>query len=473
MLKLNKKSSRNNFLNSRGFSLIEILIALFVFSVTIAAVFMVSFGNQTILMNLKIYQDSLSVSQLNLEKAKADARFNFPSVESSEEIKGGFQENLEVSFFTDYTKEIKSKVRKLNVDLRDVGLPLYVSSFRDALGADTCFRRLIEPENYEILETFPLEVSNPVTDIDVVRGKAYITINSIISPNFLVVDVSDTNNLEFISNSFGTIKKLTGLSVAGKYAYVSTESTARQLQVVNIENPQNPQLLSEFRLPDISSTTIQSSISYKDKKVYLGSEKHNFGQEFHIVDVENPQSPQYLGGFEVNTKVNAVAIKGDLTFIAVPNPTPLRVLDTADYQNIQSINSYGTGGPTQHGGQAVAIAGDLLALGRSVLSPGQTYHEVFLFDISGNDLNLKASKSIGLRIRDLILPANILVVASTFGSENKLQFLSIDEDNLLDVIHDIDLSEKPVALDCEDDKLYVLTSNSNTQNSLVIIGKND
>ena len=237
MIKLNKKSSRNNFLNSRGFSLIEILIALFVFSVTIAAVFMVSFGNQTILMNLKIYQDSLSVSQLNLEKAKADARFNFPSVESSEEIKGGFQENLEVSFFTDYTKEIKSKVRKLNVDLRDVGLPLYVSSFRDALGADTCFRRLIEPENYEILETFPLEVSNPVTDIDVVRGKAYITINSIISPNFLVVSSGlDCNSCENVSVEPTTSVKLSNNSssfLSMFFSVISSHETSAFARLVN------------------------------------------------------------------------------------------------------------------------------------------------------------------------------------------------------------------------------------------------
>ncbi|MEK7552407.1 MAG: prepilin-type N-terminal cleavage/methylation domain-containing protein [Patescibacteria group bacterium] len=458
---------------SKGFSLIEILIALFVFSVTIASVFMVSFGNQTILMNLKIYEDSLSVSQFNLEEAKARGRFDFENLESGEEINEDIQENLEVSLLYDYTKEIKSKVRKLNIDLHEVELPLYVSNWRDAIGGDTCFRRFENSENYEILQTFPLDVLNEVTDIDVVRGKAYITIDSIISPNFLVVDVSDVNNPEFISNNFGSGRRLVSLKVAGKYAYLATGSTARQLQILNVENPASPQILSEFRLPEPSSTTTQSSIFYKDKKIYLGSEKNNWGKEFHIINVSTPSAPQYLGSFRVDTKVNAIAFKEDFAFVAVPNPTPLRVLDTGNYQNIQSINSYEAGGLTQHGGQTVAINDNLLAFGRSVLSPGPTYHEIFLFDVEGGGLNLKASKRLGFSVRDLILRDNILIVASTLGTVNKIHFLSLDEDNLLDVIHDIDLPGKPVAFDCEDDKLYVLTSNSNTENSLVIIGKNN
>jgi len=474
MIKLNKKDSKNNFLSSQGFSLIEILIALFVFSATIASVFMMSFGNQTILMNLKIYQDSFAISEFNLEKAKAEGRLDFQSLKSSEKINGGFQENLEVSLLSDYTKEVKSKVRKLNLDLRDVELSAYVSSWKDVLGADTCFRRLSGVEDYEILQTFPLGVLNAVTDIDVVRGKAYITIDSVSSPNFLVLDVSDINNPTPISN-FGSGRRLTSLHVAGKYVYLATGSTARQLQVLNIENPENPELFSEFRLPSPSSTTTQSSIFYKDKKIYLGSEKNNWGKEFHIIDVESPQNPEYLGGFMIDTKVNAIALKDNFIFIAVPNPTPLRMLDISDYQNIQSIHSYGTGGLVQHGGQTLAVTDNLLALGRSVqgINPLLNYEEIFLFDISENDLNLRASKRIGLSVRDLILRDNIFIAVGTLGSESKLQFLSTEEESLLDLLHEVELLEKPVALDCEDNKLYVLTSNNSTQNSLIIIGKND
>src|SRR3989344_1361453 len=320
-----------------GFSIIEILIALFVFSVIIASVFVVSFGNQTILMNLKIYRDLLSISQLNLERAKDQVRYNFNELESREEVVEGIENKLEVSWFYDYTKKIKSKIRNLKTNLREVELPLYVSNLTEALGGDTCFRNFENLEDYEILQDFSLGVINPVTDLDVVRGKVYITIDSITSPNFLVVDVSNINNPEFISNNFDTNRRLVSLHVVGKYVFLATQSTARQLQVLNIENPENPQLLSEFRLPNPSSTTTQSSMFYKDEKIYLGSEKNNWGKEFHVIDVENPPNPQYLGGFRVDTKVNAVAIKNDFTFIAVPNPFPLRMLDTGNYQNIQSI----------------------------------------------------------------------------------------------------------------------------------------
>jgi len=459
MIKIAKNSK--NFFSENGFSAVEILVALFIFSLISASIIILSFGSQDILANLGTYQNLLSQSQDKLEETKALAFYDFAGVISEENTGGGTEDFLDVSFVYDYTKKIKSRIFKPDSRFREVELFSYVSDWPDSLGADTCFRRLPDAQSYSIVGApFLLSVYNNATDIDVVLGKAYITIATSSAPNFLIVDVSDSQNPSFISNYFSTSRKLNGLHVAGRHAFTATNSQAEQLQVIDVLNPSTPSLLSEYRLPDPSSTTTASSIFYKDKKVYLGTEKHNGGEEFQIIDISDPLDPKHLGAWEADSKINDIVTKDSFAFIATPNPIPVKVLDVSDYQNIELFDYYETGGNPNHGGQAVALTGNFLALGRSISGiPQPDYHELYLFDISQNSLGFITSKKIGASIRSLILRENFLALTATLGSSNFLQFRSLDEENLLELIYEIPLPGRPRALDCEDDILYVVTEN--------------
>lgn len=442
-----------------GFSTLEIVISLFIFSVVASALITTAFGGQSMLSSSLAFQEIFPKTKAEIKNAFLFFQNNFSGdygVQNNEVL-------MEEYLIDDFTKKIITSSQN---NVAKAELFSFVTNRKESVGGDTCFRKLSEAESYSVKnKIFLSEIS--ATDIDVVRGKAYIALDTSGMPNFLVVDVDDSENPNLISENLGTERRINALHVAGKYAFLATNSTLRQIQIVNILDSSNPELLSEYRLPDPSSTTTPSNIFYKNEKIYLGTAKHTGGQEFHVIDVFNPELPQRLGSWEADSKVNNIFVEGDVVYLGSTNPTPFKILNIENPQSVLFIDDYDTGGNSNHGAKGLSLINNLLVGGRSVGLINENYHELFVFDISEGNLNLISSKHIGNSVKDLIARENVLVLAAAHAqSRNVIEFRSLEEDSMLDLLHEIDLEEKPTAIDCEEDILYVV---SESPSKLIII----
>jgi len=446
-----------------GFSILEIIISLFVFISIISVVVFLSFESQESFIKSQIFQEIIFESQNVSTQTKLKNWNDIYSFEIEEE---GFKKNQEVSFLYDYSKMVSQETSWLKYkNLNPAKIVSVVSDWSKSIGGDTCSNNIFDFKNFSIISEFDLGFSG-ASDIDVVRGTAYVSFNSSgqSDPDILVLDVKDAEDVKLIS-SLNTGPGINSVQAAGQYIFLANDSVTNQLQIVDVLEIENPKLITQYRLLDNSSTTIPHRIFYKDKKIFLGMKGHNIGKEFHVMDVSNIYLPEELSSGEVGTQVNDITIRDNYAFLAVPNPRPLRIFDL---EKMEEIFSYETGGNSKHGGQSLSIRDNLLTLSRSVGLVNSSYPELFIFDISTPSetifLDLKNIKG---SIRAVLMKReNILVANLKDGEELRVFLVSEDGEfagsNTLDDFH-----YRPITLDCDSETIYILVEG--VTNKLVIL----
>src|SRR3989344_2893867 len=98
---------------SKGFSTLEILIAFAVLILCITAVILVVFGNQSVAVDTQTNIEAISKAKALLEKARADSREDFESIETSSEINDDIYKKqlvVPLASITDCGKDIQSIV---------------------------------------------------------------------------------------------------------------------------------------------------------------------------------------------------------------------------------------------------------------------------------------------------------------------------------------------------------------------------
>lgn len=92
---------------------------------------------------------------------------------------------------------------------------------------------------------------------------------------------------------------------------------------------------------NISGSATVNDIFELDQKAYLVSANNTSGQEFHIFDVSDIYNPVLLGSYEVGSTVTGVAVKGDYAYLSTySNSTEIIVLNVSDPDNINLVDVY-------------------------------------------------------------------------------------------------------------------------------------
>jgi hypothetical protein len=161
------------------------------------------------------------------------------------------------------------------------------------------------------------------------------------APDFFIIDARNPAS-PIIVSSLNTGPGLSAVTVSGYYVYVANESSLSQLQVIDIHDRTHPFVAAKLKLPlpDASSTAPSAtSLFYDDGMIYLGTEKWN-GLEFNAIDVSNPTSPMYRGGFETGSLVNAIYEYGGYAYVAGPDTEQMRILDVHDPTNSKELSYF-------------------------------------------------------------------------------------------------------------------------------------
>jgi hypothetical protein len=458
----------------QGSSTLEILIAFLILTMSISAVIMLFFGNQSVAIDSETNNEALYKAEQLLERARADSRFDFNLVNPVSPIVDNiYEKSLEVS--TDptdfFTKNVTSKIT-WNVDVgRDqtIVLSTIITNPSAVNGGNTCNSVLSgDWRNPELLGSLDVGQNNGGTDVDIFNMKAYVTADASASNkhDFYVVDVGNPNinNLPILG-SINTGPGLSAVHVSSKYAYVANKSRTGQLQIINIQT-NTPSLVRSFLVTGVTGSGAQAlgnSIFYKDNYVYLGLTTTATGPEFNIIDVSNPNLPVLRGSYAIGHDVNAIYVRGDLAFIASPDNAELKILNISNPASPSLVGQIDLSDNSANG-KSIAMVGNTLYLGRTVGASPQT-KELQLLNISNPSLpSMLSAIDVGSTINAVAIRDN-LVFMVTSASNLGFQIWDLNTGTLYGSKNIQQTSTG--GLDCEGNYIYVAQKSNK---ALQIIG---
>ncbi|MDP3962487.1 MAG: hypothetical protein Q8Q03_01300 [bacterium] len=343
-----------------------------------------------------------------------------------------------------------------------------LSDYANAWGRDSCSASFFFNPKKTFLHSSGLNISsNPSTDLEVRNGIAYFTADSPVgsSPDFYIADMRDPES-PFIISSINTGPGLSALEVAGRFIYAANSGTTNQLQIIDIADRHDPVLLSTLKLPlpHASSTApAATAIFYSRGLVYLGTKKWE-GNEFSIIDVSNPASPKYLGGFETGTLINDIYARDGYAYLAASDIAQMRILDVRDPSNITQLDSFSPSGWETQEGKVFSYFEGSLSLGRT---PGgfnnSNNHEVFIFSSSSPHV-MEYSRDIPGGVYGIVIrPPHAYLATRSTGRE-----FQIWDNSLENLVFEKSLGFSPRALSCDRNNLYFATGDGKGVSALII-----
>jgi len=359
---------------------LEMLIAMALIVLVISAVLPLVSGGQSVTVSSETNQEALYKAQQQIETARATARDNFydPSLnfgttvtQDSDVI--NYTKSLTVSADpanTNFSKVITSKITWGTAG-QQVTLSTIVSDWQSSLGGDLCSPTLTgdwtAPQVYGYVD---FASSAGATGVDIRGIKAYITSNpsSAGTDDFYVVNVSDPRQQPLpIIGSFSTSYGLTDVVTVGTYSYVTADSAAYQLLVIDVSDPttlNTSKIKAKRDVTATGDTAIGNTLFYADKKLYIGLTKSG-GPEFHIFDVSNPINPVEIGsGYEVGAAINRIIVKNNIAYLAVASGNEVIALDVSNPSNPSPISTFASAAPPF--GQSIVLdKGTTLYFGRT------------------------------------------------------------------------------------------------------------
>lgn len=399
-----------------GQSILEILIALSIIIISVAAAAMLSFGGQIFNTDTDISGRASYLARKELEVARDLARRDFEQLSSTSSTEDGFLKERVV-------EDIDANTKRVTVAVEKIQLVTLLTNWRNALplpdpNDDGGAGLSGDWKNPRTLCSVDLGPGNQATDLDVIDKIIYMsaTAASEAKPDFFIIDTTDcqSGNAVIVS-SLNTGPSLNSIDAAVGYSYAANASSSFQLHILDTNILFNPRLLAEFDLPGVEDAK-GLSVFYSavpTPRVYVGTEKEDNGPEFHIVDVSNPTAPRHLGSFEVNADVNDIYVSGNTAYLATSDSkAELKILDIENPYSIAQIGFWDIAGGTA--ARSLFAVGSKLYLGQGSRQGG----EFHILNVSSpNSVQSLGNAEIGGDVNDIYIRETLAFLAT--GNSNR------------------------------------------------------
>lgn len=516
------KNSKKIFYNV-GFVTLEIIIALAIIVITISTITLVTFGNQSILTDSVTGSQALTLSKQMLQLSEANVQKDFKLVQPFSTTTDIYSANLDVSSPDFFTKKLTSTITWAQGTLRPQHITLQkIITDYDTDTDDTCDSTPsvtwahIYTKNTQT--DFATLISDPthnysISDVNAYKNKLYITTDTTSTKTdstFFIFDITDYSHptlLSHLDNTPTTVAGLNAVTIAsstlGSYAYVlnATQSNfatcsqgknCAQLHIIDITSASNPILITNYKIPATTTPfvtgsnnkAVGQSIFYSNGYLYIGLSKTTTGPEFNIIDVHDPQHPQWVGGYAVGYTINKIFVKNNFAYLAHTTDntgTPqeqLSIIDVSTPTNPHRVSGFYDTAGLFNSGRTVTVIGDAIYLGRlaSRTLPGSTDSIPEFYILNGTSPTAVSLQPIGTT--SLATPESLhqIIIRNTLSF-----FLTTSQFQVWDITtptHIFFTASSTVpsggattgTMDCEKDIFYVGTNNANGKGFLTILG---
>ncbi len=317
-----------------GQSLVEILVALSIFVVTSAAAFSLFFGGQSLSVDsvnsglaTDYVHEGITATRsirdqgwINLTTGTHGLSYtnNKWQFSGTSDAKNGLIRTVAVTDVDVNTKEIKVKVNWSTDPLRIQSSELIerLTNYKNiqASGGDTGGAPPVgnwcDPKTLGSIDLGP---GNSATDLDVLNKIVYVsaTASSATKPDLFIIDATSGVS-PVILGSLNTGKGLSGIDIAGNYAYVVGEDDTKEFQVIDVSNHAAPAVVATL---DLAGNYDGFTVFYWDGYAYVGRAS-GAAQEFVIINVSNPTSPSLVSGLgNIGDEINDIFVLNNKAYL--------------------------------------------------------------------------------------------------------------------------------------------------------------
>jgi len=398
---------------NRGFSLLEILIALSILTTTLIAVGMVTIGIPSVIAHTRMNQEAIQHSSSAFLHELARGKDGFPMIISVANMQDRFEISVHSSLIGNGSAKRIESSALWNTEWgvpRSIRIEGFATDYKNASDY-TCspflFGKWQSPDTHTFFEphfTLPPISALAATRTHVIAGAT--STSGFNDPSLFVFRTEPEHQLVRVA-SFDS-------ATSTKVGYVAVAASSHYIYALSAHSCTAGNRCASLDIFSLNNTTMDRlgtipipsarSILYHDGRLYVGLRASGTEAEFRIFDVRNLTYPVEIGSSEIGYSVNDITTDGMIAYLATSDNSASgnKALMAFDVSH-PSANMTPLARSRQAGAgisQRVLLSGNTLYLGRS--SPLYS-KELYLFatddivhELSSRDTN---SSITGLVIR--------------------------------------------------------------------------
>lgn len=417
-----------------GQSLVEILVALAIFSLVISAVTLVFFGGQNFVSKSLESRQGLQKAHDGMEALRfiRDTNWNMLTngihgmsfldsgqwvLTGSPDVSDGFTRTVSISTDTDSIKHIQLTVTWPHPPegTQTIRLDQTLAPQDQALSGDwtqPCILSAIDGSS-----------GAKGSDVFYANQKAYVasSATAVGKEDLYIFDVSNPK-IPALLGSLNVKNGWKSLTVAGNYVY-GIEENSPDFYVIDVSNPAAPVQKAKLTLTGGSGRYVMARGNY----VYATTANNASGPEFFVIDVSNPLVPVVVASKEFGADINEVNVLQNTAYLATSNDAKeLIAIDVTTPTNPTEIGSYNAPG-TADGHSVYAKSKTRVYLGRNQSSD----KELLILDASNPAaINLRGSKDVSSDVYSLITAGTLSFLGTSDTNEEFQDFFIRDPANI-------------------------------------------
>lgn len=458
---------------SRGSSIIEVLIASAVITLSISASAMLIFSNQSVVLDSDAATDATYKAKKILEDARALALQDF----NSPDLDSGLQ-----TFSNEQIYGRKLNIIKTGCKIQAEAIVTWSTETLRPQFLDLSSEFVDTKEAYrqggDCDGTIPGKWDNPITavstpiggagatDIDVDNYFIYLASNP--SPaakeDFYIYEFNPTT---FALSGIGinVSKGIYAIDYAHDYVFAGSEDTDQEVLSIHVANHTAPSVVDVEALPDVTAAGVETrSVRYYDGKVYVGT---NYlacpscvptrNNEFHIFTETSPGELGWSGRYKVNHNINDIVVRGNYAYLATSDDAgELHIYNISNPSNIQFVRKIDLSG--NEDGLALYVSGNKLYLGRERTPAARKDFYIFTLTDPENPTewtSINLGLNPGTTVEEIIVKGSLAFV----GLDNPTAGLKILNVSTIPIVNhstctSLNFSENTSAMDMWGDFLF-------------------
>lgn len=474
--------------NQKGFSLVEILLAIAIFSMVTVSVIYLLIDASYAYLHGKHRATATFLAEEGVEAAQniRDSGWNNLAVgnhglkvlnnewvfdgESDTDPTGIFTRQVAVTEINE-DKRLATVTVSWNlttIKLSNVTLVSYFNNWRKT--TETPPPNWEEPKIVKTIGTGNIYGNKNPNGIFVKDNYVYLVTEEANAndPEFFIFDISDPEN-PVKTGYYKVGGKVNGIYVVGDYAYLATSADDKELVILNVSDPANVTLA---KIINISGNQNGLDVVVLDNYAYLVSEANPSDAEFYIFDVIDPENTPEIpvGKYELNANVNSIALSNNFAYLGTAdNDKEVQVLRIEDKSNPTFVTSHNFVGTSDV--NDLSISGNYLYAGTTKNGSGSEFYSLKIVPTDNPDqINLETSGDIEINgdVNGVLADgANQQVFLATGVSDQEFYIVNASDPTNLSKKSSLDLAGIGVKLSYNGVYVYMASKANNEE--LVII----
>lgn len=406
-------------IGSKGQSLVEILIAIAIFSLTVTATALMFFGGQSFVADSVSARKAVEKVHDGAEALRFIRDDNFSSMTDGIHGLTFVSDKWQLTAAPDWTDDFKRTV-SISADIDGMKHVDLLVQWRHPSEGTKSFdiAQMVAPpdqgltgdwSNPCILSTADGGPGAKGTDVVYADHKAYVTSSAtaVGKEDLFIFDVTDPLAPTLLGK-LNIEQGLKSVAVKGTYAYVVEEESG-DFFIVDVANPAAPVVRSKLVL---NPGTKGRYVAVKDSYAYVTSANNTLGKEFFVIDVTNPTAPGVVASMEFSANVNEISILGTTAYLATSSNTKeLILVNIANPLAPVEIGSYNVSGE-QDGKSVHAKTVKRIYLGMATVG-NENDHELFILDASDpSSIVLRGSTNITSSLHTIIATGTLAFIGT-------------------------------------------------------------